>query len=774
MPSESATSLPAEIASFVGRREDILTVRQLFSTTRLVTLTGIGGVGKTRLALHLANDLRRAFPDGVYIVELAALSERRLLRQAVLDALGVRELSKEDAVNSLRGFLRRRRILLVLDNCEHVVEDAATLTTELLHMAPDLRILVTSRQPLRVTGEHVHQVAPLPTPDPDGSVLPGAVSHYPAVRLLAERTAAVVPGFEVTPDNERAVARLSSRLEGIPLAIELAAVRLNVLSVAELADRLDDRFQVLRAGNRNMPERHRTLQSVVDWSFDLCTDPERLLWIRSSVFAGSFSFDALAAVCADGRLPADQLVDVLAGLVEKSIIVRDDNGARARYRMLETLREYGRVRLRESGEEDLLAQRHCQWYAQLADRVTDEWIGPRQEEWAELMHRDHSNLRAALEYCVSAPQRAATAFRIAGQAWFWSATSHMHEAALWLDRALELSTDPTPERAWGLATRGYIAAFLGEPDVLGVLPEQARDLAVALGDARSLAFAIHVIGLRKSLSSGDAIRDAIPLLTDAMRRYVDSGIVIQYHDAALVELAVAHLRVGEVDRAAELVDDLYERCSAAGERSHLGYALWLRGLLALNRGEAAQAAAALAESVKIQRTFRDNLGLILTLEALAWSLAATGAGEQAATILGGTEVAWQSIGTTEKLMNGWRVRHLVVARPEFDNGSFDDARHRGNDLSLEEVVAYALGEPSGDAVPVAVTSTLGQLTRREREVAELVAGGLSNKEIAAKLVVSLRTAEGHVERILTKQGFRTRAQIATWFTESQARLAAGG
>lgn len=777
MPSETATSLPAEIASFVGRREDILAVRQLFSATRLVTLTGIGGVGKTRLALHLAKELQRAFPDGIYVVEFAALSEGRLLRQAVLDALGVRELSKEDAVNSLRGFLRRRRILLILDNCEHVVEDAAALTMELLHMAPELRILVTSRQPLRVTGEHVHQVAPLPTPDPDGSVLPGAVSHYPAVRLLAERTAAVVHGFEVTPDNEGAVARLSSRLEGIPLAIELAAVRLNVLSVSELADRLDDRFQVLRAGNRNMPERHRTLQRVVDWSFDLCTESERLLWVRSSVFAGSFSFEALAAVCADDLLPAAELVDVLAGLVEKSIFVRDDNGARARYRLLETLREYGRVCLRESDEEDLLVHRHCRWYAQLADRVTEEWIGPRQEEWAELVHLDYANLRAALEYCVAAPERAATAIRIAGQTWFWSATSHMHEATLWLDRALELATEPTPERAWGLATRGYIAAFLGEPDVLAVLPEQARDLALALGDKRSLAFANHVIGFRQSLSSGDAIRDAIPLLTEALHQYVDSGTVVQYHDAAVVELAVAHLSVGELDRAAELADDLYERCSAAGERSHLGYALWLRGLLALIQGDTHRAATDLTESVTIQRTFRDNLGLILTLEALAWSLAAAGAGERASTILGGTEVAWQSIGATEKLMHGWRVRHLLAARSELGDGAFDDARLHGNELSLVEVVAYALGERSGDAAAEANDTALSQLTRREREVAELVAEGLSNKEIAAKLVVSLRTAEGHVERILTKQGFRTRAQIATWVTESLAartRLTAEG
>jgi non-specific serine/threonine protein kinase len=318
---------------------------------------------------------------------------------------------------------------------------------------------------------------------------------------------------------------------------------------------------------------------------------------------------------------------------------------------------------------------------------------------------------------------------------------------------------------------GYIAAFLGEPDVLSVLPERARDLAMELGDKESLAFANHVIGFRQSLMSGDAVRDAIPLLTEALAQYVDSGTVVQYHDAATVELAVAHLSVGELDRAAEMADDLYERCSAAGERSHLGYALWLRGLLALIRGDTHLAETALTESVTIQRTFRDNLGLILTLEALAWSLAAAGAGERAATILGGTEVAWQSISATEKLMHGWRVHHLLGARSEVGDGAFDDARLRGNDLSLEEVVAYALGERPGDAATQVGDTSLSQLTRREREVAELVAEGLSNKQIAAKLVVSLRTAEGHVERILTKQGFRTRAQIATWVTESQAAQA---
>lgn len=770
MPSGSAkaTWLPAELTSFVGRRDDLLTVRQLFSATRLLTLTGMGGVGKTRLALHVANEMERAFPDGVYFVEFAALSESRLLRQAVLDALGIRERSTKAAANSLGGYLRRRRLLLILDNCEHLIDGAAQLVEELLRVAPDLRILVTSRQALRVTGEHIYPVAPLRAPDPERSLLPGAVSHYPAVRLLAERTAAVVPGFAVTPANETAVARLCNRLEGIPLAIELAAVRLSVLTVQELADRLDDRFQVLRAGNRNLPQRHQTLQALVDWSFDLCTPSEQTLWVRCSVFAGSFAPEALTAVCADDTLPDTEVLDVLTGLVEKSILVREVHGDRARFRMLETLREYGQAQLRESAEYATLVRRHRDWYAQLAERVTREWMGPRQEEWAELIHKDHSNLRAALEYCVSSPEGALIAIRIASQTWFWSATSHLHEAALWLDRALALATEPTPERAWGLATRGYIAAFLGEREALGVLPEQARDMALALEDKQSLALANHVLGFRQSLSRGDAIRDAIPLLREALRQYVDAGTAVQYHDAAVVELAAAFISLGEVDRAAELADDLYKRCTAVGERSNLAYALWLRGMVALIRGDADRAAEELLEAVQIQRVFRDNLGLALTLEALAWSSAATGDVERAVTLLGGTDVAWQSIGATDILMYSWRPRYMLAARSTLGEVAFDAARQHGCELSIEETVSYALREREPEVEVVAGSKWLERLTRREREVAELVAQGLSNKEIAAKLVVSLRTAEGHVERILAKQGFRTRAQIATWFTASRS------
>jgi len=764
--SANAMSLPAELTSFVGRRDDVLTVRRLFSVTRLLTLTGVGGVGKTRLALRAAHEMQRAFPDGVCFVELAALTDGRLLPQAVVDALGIRGRDTKDAASSLRRYLRSRRLLLILDNCEHLIEGVAQLSDDLMRTAPELRILATSRQALRVTGEHIYPVAPLLAPDPDGSVPAGTASQYPAVKLLMERTAAVVQGFEVTRANEAAIVRVCHQLEGLPLAIELAAVRLSVLTVEELASQLDDRFQVLSVGGRNLPERHQTLEALIGWSFDLCTPSEQLLWVRSSVFAGSFATDALIEVCADDDLPQEQVMEILSGLVEKSILVREIHGQRARFRMLGTLREYGRRRLRSSAEAATVAGRHRDWYVHLADRITREWAGPRQEEWAALIEQDHSNLRAALEHCISTPGEALVAVKIAGESWYWAATSHLQEAALWLDRALTLATEPSPERAWGLATRGYIAAFQGDHEALQTLPEQARGMALALGDKSSLALATHVIGFRQSLTRGDEIREAVPLLTEALAQYVEAEAPAQYHDGAVVELAATFIALGDFDRAAELANDLHARCTKAGDRANLAYALWLRGLLAVIDGQPLKAEVELLEALRIQRAFRDTVGLALTLECLAWSSAAIGEGERAATLRGGTENAWHTIGATDILMHGRRTRDILAARSKFGEGAYEAARQRGRGRSIEELVAYALREAESGAR--AVDKGLEQLTPREREVAELVAQGMSNKAIAAKLVISLRTAEGHVERILAKQGFRTRTQMARWFTELQA------
>ncbi|MCG3751981.1 LuxR C-terminal-related transcriptional regulator [Amycolatopsis sp. Poz14] len=757
-PAKPEPALPAEVSSFVGRREELAVIRELFSSARLVTLTGIGGVGKTRLALRAAGEMRRAFPGGVCLVELASLTEPDLLPQAVLDALGVRERPKADAVVALERCVRDRRMLLVLDNCEHLVDAAAVLAGRLLRSAADLKILATSRHALRVAGEHLCPVTPLRVPDPEHPPETGAVLDYPAIALFQDRVTAIVPEFAITEDNQAAVVRLCQQLEGIPLAIELAAARLRVLTLPELADRLADRFLLLRQSARGVPERHQTLSALIGWSHDLCTPAEQLLWRRASVFAGGFAIDALEAVCSDDALPPPALLDTVAGLVDKSVLVREEHRAQVRFRMLETIREYGQARLAESGERPALARRHRDWFARLVDTATREWAGPRQVDWAVRLRLEHADIRLALEYSMARPGEVATGLRIAAQPWFWSATEHLDEARLWLDRGLAQLSEPSREHAWALANRAYIAAFRGDDAALHEMPERARAMALELRDLPALTLANHVIGFRRSLGHGD-IRSAIPLFAEAIRQYAETGLAAQYRDAVVVELATTHALLHEFDRAKELADDLFARCRAEGERWNLSYAMWLRALISLLKKENPhRVAEQLLEVLRIKRVFRDTLGLALTLEVLAWATAAKGEAERAGVLLGGTDQIWRTIGSRH--LRGKRAHYEALARASVGDSCYEAAFSRGSELGVDELLRYALPEPAASETPVPAANPL---TRRERQVAVLVAEGMSNKQIADKLVIAPRTAEGHVEKILAKLGFTTRTQIASWF-----------
>src|SRR5260370_148012 len=397
----AANNLPADLTSFVARRPEAAQIRQLLSTSRLVTLVGVGGVGKTRLGVHAARDVQRAFPDGVFLVALAALTDPALLPHTVIDALAIPEQSSRAPMNILADYLRHRQILLIFDNCEHLLESAAELAAALLRSASGLRVLATSRQGLRVPGEHIMPVPTLPVPAPDVPLVPGFAAQYAALALFAERAAAVVPGFAITAENEAAVVRLCQRLEGIPLAIELAAVRLRVLPVADLATRLDRRFQLLTEGNRTAPERHQTLRAAIDWSFDLCTPAEQLLWARTSVFGASFDLEAAEAICTDATLPPQPILHTLTGLTDKSISIREEHAGHVRFRMLETIREYGQARLRESGTESALKQRHRDWYLKRVEEASAQWFGPQQEGWSTRLLLEHATLRMALRFCGS-------------------------------------------------------------------------------------------------------------------------------------------------------------------------------------------------------------------------------------------------------------------------------------------------------------------------------------------------------------------------------------
>lgn len=764
--AEKPNTVPAELTSFVGRRQDVAVIRQLLTTARLVTLTGIGGVGKTRLAASVAAEVRRAFPDGMCLVELASLTDPALLPQTVVDALAISEQSTRSQTAVVCGHLRERRMLLVLDNCEHLIDAAAELADQVLRAAPHVRVLATSRQALRLSGEHVFPVPPLPVPELGEPLQPGTATRFPAVALFADRSAAVVPGFELTPANEQAVVRLCRRLEGIPLAIELAAVRLRVLTIDDLERRLDDRFQLLREGNRNDPERHRTLRALVDWSYDLCTPGEQALWARASVFAGGFDAEALEAVCADETLSADAVLDTVGGLLDKSIFIREDRGGHARFRMLETLREYGQAWLAETRTERAVHQRHRDYYLGLLEQAGVEWVGPRQLEWASRLRIEHANLRRAFEHCLSEPGTAGQGLRMAGMVWFWLAMDHTTEGRLWLERALPVCPEPTRERAWGLATAAYIAGVQGDGPGATGFARQAAELAAHLDDPGVRAYAKHVLAVSHYFRAD--LSEAIVLFAQALDQYEDTDVEPQYPDLLRTEMATVLVLAGDLDRAAQVLDELFDHCEQAGERWQLSYALWVRGLLNLLAGKPEQAEADLTEAIRIKRLFHDTLGLALAVDLLAWAKTAEGDGARAAALFGGSATMWRPFGSP--LVGSV---HLIehhehfeqLARRQLGEAEFQAGFDRGRALQADAVFALALGEQR--AVPEATRKQASVLTKREREVAGLVAEGLTNKNIAERLVLSRRTVEGHVEKSLTKLGFTTRTQLANWVAQQR-------
>jgi predicted ATPase len=468
-------NLAAEVASFVGRRRELADAKRALSKSRLVTLTGVGGVGKTRVAERVARDRRRAYPHGVWLVELAELPDPALLTQTVLTALGVRGQPSGDGLEALIDFLTSRHLLLVLDNCEHLLDEVAALSAALLRRCPDLQILATSREPLRVVGEAVLPVPPMAAPEPERSGGVAGLSRYDAVALFTERAAAAVPDFALTEDNYRAVAALCYRLDGLPLAIELAAGRLRSLSPAQILSKLDDRYALLTGGERGRPDRQQTLRASIEWSYQLCTRQEQRLWARLCVFAGSFELDAVEGVCT-GDIAGDEIVDLVSGLVDKSIVVRHERGTVARYRLLETLREFGLERLNEAGDGPALRMRHLQWYAALIHTAKAEWISERQVYWLARLAAESANVRSALDFCLNehGDADAVMEIMVGIPLGVWWAHGKLGEGRYWLDEALARSSGVTVLRVRALLCNSMLAMVGGEAATGNRLLGEAR------------------------------------------------------------------------------------------------------------------------------------------------------------------------------------------------------------------------------------------------------------------------------------------------------------
>ena len=760
-------NLHAEMSSFVGRRREVAEAKRLLSSARLLTLTGTGGVGKTRLALRVARDVRRAFPDGIWLVDLGELEDPGLLVRTVAVALGLGDRSTRSLI---REYFEDKGLLLVLDNCEHLLDGCAELAGELLASAPALRILATSRQALRVEGEYVIPVSPLPVPDPDNLPSTGALGEFGAVRLFADRAEAVVPGFTVDAANRAAVARICQRLDGIPLAIELAAARLQVLSAEQIVDRLDDRFRLLTTGARTSLPRQHTLRAAIDWSYDLCPSPEQALWARLSVFSGGFGLTAAEEVCSGGGIGRADVFDLVAALVDKSILGREEHGGGVRYRMLETIRQYGRDRLAGSGQQRTLLTRHRDFYRLLAAQAEADWFGPRQVEWLAHLHQEHPNLRLALEFCLTEPGHARTGLEMAADLQgFWFATGRYGEGRRWLDRALEVDSEPTAGRAKALAICGQLALLLGDPDRAADLLAECQSAAQWLGRPRDLARAAQYSSLAALYRSDPS--GSLRLAEEALAGYRAAGDLANV-SSTLTQLTLAASFAGD-PRAAGIGAECLTLCRANGAQWSESWVLTAVGLGMWLRGERPAASRPIRKALRLKRPVHDPWGTAVCLEVLAWIAAAEERYQRSAQLLGASQTLSRSTGAPLTAAGPLDRHHDACerrTREALGRQRFRTMFSRGAHLTLEEACAYALtqtarrGSPERPRRPAAAATPL---SRREQQVAELIAEGLSNQEIAAKLVISRRTAEGHVEHILVKLGFTTRTQIATWVSRSR-------
>ncbi|MGP4104923.1 LuxR C-terminal-related transcriptional regulator [Nonomuraea sp. KM90] len=773
--SKQATdNLPAECKEIVGRRSEASDIKRLLSSTRLLTLTGPGGVGKTRLAVYVAASVRRSFSDGVWLVQLASLQGEELLGRAVAQALGVHDRASRSSLETLIDYLRTKQILLVLDNCEHLIDACAAFADALIRAAPEVRILATSRESLGVQAEALYVVPPLSLPPTDRPLAAGDMHRYEAVALFLERAKAIDPFFDLAA-NSGSTAKLCQLVDGIPLAIELAAVRLRVLSLDQIISRLGDRLHFLTQGYRTAIPRHQTLLATVGWSFDLCSPQEQTLWQRLSVFSGGFDLSAAEEVCSGDGLPREDTLPLLAALIDKSVLTCDRKGAQARYGMLELLRQYGEERLAEGGSQADLRRRHLDYYRRMAERTQAGWFSPLQVSYYASVVHEMPNLRVALDYSFSDPDRAEAGLKIVTRLYgYWVYFGGFSEARYWLDRALQLVHGANPVRFRALATAALFALMQGDIDAAIPLVDECSVLADNWKDDGAQAM-VKCLSGRQALLHGD-YQSAVDLLGDSVGWYEENADILSDDDVLQGPFLPAfYLALAAVFGRDPRADAFAARCwkiaEDAGAQGEISMGVWVTGMECWLAGETAQAIELFQTSMRIGCSIGYRYGPAWAIESLAWATAAQGRDERAARLLGAAESVRQILGLPLPKFHAYAEAHNdceSALRTRLGDAAFEASLEQGAGLDFDEAVAYALEIPAHPvktaAAPEQPTETM-ELTQREIEVAKLIAQGKRNKEIATRLVISLRTAEGHVEHILTKLGFNSRTQIAAWYID---------
>ena len=824
--------LPIEPNSFIGRAQEAQRLTSLLRAARLVTVVGPGGVGKSRLCLHVASAAASAgrFTDGIWPVELSGVVDPSLLVSEIAAGLGLPQREPGLQRAAVLEHVRDRRMLLILDTCEHLVDACAAFAEAVLRAAPEVTVLATSRQPFDAPGEHAFPVAPLPI-------------EADAVELFAQRAAAAAPGFAVTAANRADVVRVCQRLNGMPLAIELAAVRLRALPLAELADLLDHGFSVLTVTRRGGAARHQTLRSTIAWSHALCTPAEQALWRRLSVFAGSFDLATAEEVCADAALPVGEVVHALIGLVDKSVVMRDGDGSGGvagasgaavasgganRYRLLDTLREFGGEQLAEADERARFLDRLTDRYLAIATDFDEHFLADDQIGRFRRLRAEHANIALALRHALDdhdddgGPVAADQVERWRRGCWlavrlhaYWQISGLLGEGKHWLDKALRVFPGWSQERTWALGVRGRLATYQGDPDnAIADISESIR-LAGELGD--ELAAACGYLYLNLALTFAGQHPQALTTGQIAAERMAACD-----HRAGLVFLQAqrAHLHqlAGDVDTSLECCR---RGLAMLGDFSRPGEDRWITGWLNLISGFALfqrpgsddECAAAIRRALSAMRDLGYEVGIAYCLEVLGW-LAGRGArSDQAAWLFGAADRRWRRTASrlnNNAIMEQSHQHAAKQARAALGGLQYESAHNRGGALDLATVVAWAMNEsgalpwPHGDgsprgrgdsavglgagagaagsaagpsdggdgsAPPAAAPTLASTLTRREREIALLVASGLSNRDIATRLFISKRTVDAHVEHIFAKLEISSRVKLTMWL-QSQVRMGA--
>jgi predicted ATPase/DNA-binding CsgD family transcriptional regulator len=757
--------LPAEPTSFVGRRSELREVKRLLATTRLLTLTGSGGAGKTRLALRAAAEMARGFPDGTWLVPLAPVQDPLLVSEAVFRALGVQDQSARWSVSVLSDYLAGKRLLLVLDNCEHLLDACAVLAGTLLKNCPQLQLLATSRQALGVAGEARMAVPPMPVPA--GEAVPvEQVLASEAVWLFSERAAAVVPGFAVDAGNAGPVVQLCRRLDGIPLALELAAVRLGALSLDQLNQGLAGELSILGSANRAAEARQQTLEATIGWSYRLLDEAERALWARLSVFAGGCEEDAVIEVCCDERLPPGQLAILLGALVDKSILKRQLTGSSARYWLLDTLRQFGRQRLREMSEETSTQERHLQWVAGLARPLAA--FDEHQPEVFRRLDTERDNLWAALDFCVKHPAHADTAGEIAIHLIiYWGSRGSVGDVRRVLTAIIDAAPENSRARASLLVLVAIVAVIQNEWDACYAQAGEIRRMATLLKDYELMVWSFYAEALPLFMSGRAAEAFERGESAVSLARTMQDRPLNFIMTASFCPLLVA---AGQLDRATELGEPALAESRERGE-------LWARGYL-LNalcqarwrQGDTELAEAMAREGAACKHAVQDQFGLQAVLETLAWMTAGRGNHERAAMLLGCTEQVRQASGIPfqELYQRQQHDESVALATRALGQRAFDAAYQRGLVMPVDDALGLATtGERQQPAKPTpARRGTAGLLTRREQEIAGLIAEELTTREIAARLFLSERTVEAHVTHMFNKLGVNSRSQLTRWLAST--------